>query len=170
MCIDYTSLNKVCPKDEYYMPRICQTVDSTTSCELLSVLDAYLGYHQICLTTDDAEKTSFITPFRIFYYTKMAFGRGGTYQKWVHIILENQIEKNVESYIDDRVVKSKKRGDLLDDLKEMFDNPRKYKMMLNPKKICVWCAIRKTARLYSVVPGDRCEPRRGGSHRKIATT
>jgi hypothetical protein len=48
--------------------------------------------------------------------------------------LENQIGKNVESYIDDIVVKSKKRGDLLDDLKEMFDNPRKYKMMLNPKK------------------------------------
>jgi hypothetical protein len=48
--------------------------------------------------------------------------------------LENQIGKNVKSYIDDIVVKSKKRGDLLDDLKEMFDNPRKYKMMLNPKK------------------------------------
>jgi hypothetical protein len=32
------------------------------------------------------------------------------------------------------VVKSKKIGDLLDDVKETFDNLRKYKMMLNPKK------------------------------------
>jgi hypothetical protein len=32
------------------------------------------------------------------------------------------------------VVKSKKHGDLLDDLKETFDNLCKYKMMLNPKK------------------------------------
>jgi hypothetical protein len=35
------------------------------------------------------------------------------------------------------VVKSKKRGDLLDDLKETFNNLRKYKIMLNPKK-CVF--------------------------------
>jgi hypothetical protein len=34
-------------------------------------------------------------------------------------------------------VKSKKHGDLLDDLKETFDNLRKYKMMLNPNK-CVF--------------------------------
>jgi hypothetical protein len=74
MCIDYTSLNKSCPKDEYPMPRICQIIDSTTSCELLSFLDAYLGYHQISLTIDDEEKTSFITPFGIFCYTKMVFG------------------------------------------------------------------------------------------------
>jgi hypothetical protein len=55
----------------------------------------------------------------------------------VHIILENQIGRNVEDNIDDIVVKSKKRGDLLDDLKETLDNLRKYKMMLNPKK-CVF--------------------------------
>jgi hypothetical protein len=80
MCIDYTSLNKACLKNEYPMPHICQIVDSTTTCELLSFLDVYSGYHQISPATDDEEKTSFITPFRIFCYTKMAFGlknRGG---------------------------------------------------------------------------------------------
>jgi hypothetical protein len=51
--------------------------------------------------------------------------------------LEPQIGRNIEAYIDDVVVKSKKRGDLLDDLKETFDNLCKYKMMLNPKK-CVF--------------------------------
>jgi hypothetical protein len=55
----------------------------------------------------------------------------------VHIILENQIGRNIEDYIDDIVVKLKKCGDLLDDLKETLDNLRKYKMMLNPKK-CVF--------------------------------
>jgi hypothetical protein len=62
---------------------------------------------------------------------------GATYQKCIHIIFEPQIGRNVKSYIDDVVVKSKKRGDLLDDLKETFDNLRKYKMMLNSKK-CVF--------------------------------
>jgi hypothetical protein len=48
--------------------------------------------------------------------------------------LESQIERNVEAYIDNVVVKSKKYGDLLNDLKETFNNLRKYNMMLNPKK------------------------------------
>jgi hypothetical protein len=51
--------------------------------------------------------------------------------------LEPQIGRNIEAYIDDEVVKSKKHVDLLDDLKETFDNLRKYKIMLNPKK-CVF--------------------------------
>jgi hypothetical protein len=63
MCIDYTNLNKACPKDEYSLPCICKIIDSTASCELLSFLDAYSGNHQISLTIDDEEKTSFIIFF-----------------------------------------------------------------------------------------------------------
>jgi hypothetical protein len=110
------------------------------SCELLSFLDAYSGYHQISLAIDYKEKIAFITSFGIFCYTKMAFGlknKGATYQKCVHTVLKSQIGRNVEAYIDDIVVKSEKRGDLLDDLKKTFDNLRKFKMMLNPKK-CVF--------------------------------
>jgi hypothetical protein len=49
MCIDYTSLNKACPKDTFALPRINQVIDSTADCDLLSFLDAYSGYHQIPL-------------------------------------------------------------------------------------------------------------------------
>jgi hypothetical protein len=152
MCIDYTSLNKASPKDEYPLPRICQIVDSTTSCELLSFLDAYSGYYQISFAIDDEEKTVFITLFEIFCYTMMAFGLkngGATYQKCVQIVLEGQIGRNVKAYIDDIVVKSKKRGDLLDDLKETFDNLRKFKMMLNTKK-CVFGVSSGKLRGYMV--------------------
>jgi hypothetical protein len=140
MCIDYTSLNKRCLKDEYPLPHNCQIVASTTSCELLSFLDAYSGYHQISLAIDDEEKIAFTTSFGIYCYTKMAFGlkNGGvTNQRCVHTVLENQIGRNVEAYIDDIMVKSKKHGDLLDDLKETFDNLRKSKMMLNHKKYMI---------------------------------
>jgi hypothetical protein len=167
MCINYTSLNKSCPKDEYSLPCICQIVDSTASCELLSFLDGYLGYHEITLAINNEEKIAFITPFAIFCYTKMAFGLkngGATYQKCIHIILEPQIGRNVEAYIDDIVVNSKKRGDLFDDLKETFDNLHKYKMMLNYKKICVRYIIRETAWLYGIVPGNQREPEEGGGH------
>jgi hypothetical protein len=76
------------------------------------------------------------------------------YQKCVHTVLEGQIGRNVKAYIDDIVVKLEKRGDLLGDLKETFDNLRKFKMMLNPKKACIWHAIRKTTELYGIVLGD----------------
>jgi hypothetical protein len=62
---------------------------------------------------------------------------GAIYHKCVHTVFKNQIERNIKAYIDDIVVKSEKSEDLFDDLKETFDNMRKYKMMLNAKK-CVF--------------------------------
>jgi hypothetical protein len=49
VCVDYTSLNKHCPKDPFPLPRIDQITDSTTGCARLSFLDAYSGYNQINL-------------------------------------------------------------------------------------------------------------------------
>jgi hypothetical protein len=63
--------------------------------------------------------------------------RSKQWGSYIQIILKTQIERNVKAYIDDVIVKLKKRGDLLDDLKETFDNLCKYKMMFNPKK-CVF--------------------------------
>ena len=74
MCIDYTDLNKACPKHPFALPRIDQIIDSTAGCELLCFLDAYSGYHQIKMALEDQEKTAFITPFGIFCYTSMPFG------------------------------------------------------------------------------------------------
>jgi len=74
MCVDYTSLNKACPKVFFPLPRIDQIVDSTAGCELLSFLDAYSGYHQIRMKESDQLTTSFITPFSIYCYVTMPFG------------------------------------------------------------------------------------------------
>jgi hypothetical protein len=74
MRVDYTDLNKHCPKDPFGLPRIDEVVDSTAGCELLSFLDCYSGYHQIALNKDDRIKTSFITPFGTYCYMTMSFG------------------------------------------------------------------------------------------------
>jgi hypothetical protein len=47
MCIDFTSLNKACPKDNFPLPRIDKIVDSAVGCEVMSLLDCFSGYHQI---------------------------------------------------------------------------------------------------------------------------
>jgi hypothetical protein len=73
MCVNYTSLNKACPKVSFRLPRIDQIVDSTAGCELLCFLDAYYGYHQIEMKESDQLATLFITPFGMFCYVKMPF-------------------------------------------------------------------------------------------------
>jgi len=53
MRVDYTSLNKACPKVPFPLPCFNQIVDSTTGYETLSFLDAYSGYHQIKIKESD---------------------------------------------------------------------------------------------------------------------
>ena len=40
MCVDFTDLNKACPKDSYPLPNIDALVDSASGCKMLSFLDA----------------------------------------------------------------------------------------------------------------------------------
>jgi hypothetical protein len=61
MCIDYTDLNKHCPKDHFGLPRIDQVIDSMAGCVLLCFLDCYSRYHQIVLKEEDQIKTPSIT-------------------------------------------------------------------------------------------------------------
>uniref|UniRef100_A0A2N9I9Y3 Uncharacterized protein n=1 Tax=Fagus sylvatica TaxID=28930 RepID=A0A2N9I9Y3_FAGSY len=84
MCVDFTDLNKACPKDSYPLPRIDQLVDSTAGHKLLSFMDAFSGYNQIQMEEEDQEKTAFITSHSLFCYKAMPFGlknAGATYQR-----------------------------------------------------------------------------------------
>jgi hypothetical protein len=68
MCIDFTNLNKHCPKDPYPLPMIDKLVDTAAGCKVISLLDCFSGYHQIWLNPEDEEKTSFITPRETYCY------------------------------------------------------------------------------------------------------
>jgi hypothetical protein len=85
MCVDFTDLNKACPKDSYPLPRIDQLVDSTVGHKLLSFMDTFSSYNQM----DEAyqEKTAFITSRGLFCYKVMPFGLknvGAMYQRLVN--------------------------------------------------------------------------------------
>jgi hypothetical protein len=73
VCLNYTSLNKTCPKDEYPPPRINRIMDSMATSKLLSFLYAYSSYHQLNMSTEDEEKIVFITPFGVFCDVKLSF-------------------------------------------------------------------------------------------------
>jgi hypothetical protein len=124
MCVDYTDLNKHCPKDPFGLPRMDEVVDSTAGCELLSFLYCYSGYHQIALKKDDQVKTSFIMPFGAYCYTTMSFGlknTGATYQHAIQACLKDEIKDDlIEAYVDDIVVKTKEAYTLVDNLERTF--------------------------------------------------
>ena len=137
MCVDYTDLNKHCPKDPFPLPCIDQVVDSTAGCTLLSFLDCYSGYHQIALKKSDQEKTSFITSFGVYCYNTMTFGlnnAGATYQKAIQKCLQGQIGYNTEAYVDDVIIKTRSNDQFIADLQETFENLRRFKWKLNPTK------------------------------------
>ena len=53
VCIDFTDLNKACPKDSFSLHLIDQLVDSSSGHDRLSFLDAFQGYHQIPMNLAD---------------------------------------------------------------------------------------------------------------------
>jgi hypothetical protein len=140
ICVDYTSLNKACPKVPFPLPRIDQIIDSTVGCETLSFLDAYSGYHQIKMKESDQLMTSFITPFGMYCYVTMPFGlwnAGATYQRCMQHVFGEHIGPTVETYIDNIVVKTKKISNLINNLDVAFKCLRAKNIKLNPKK-CVF--------------------------------
>jgi hypothetical protein len=137
LCVNFTSLNKACPKDPYSLPRIDQIVDSTASCDLLCFLDAFSGYHQIKMAREDEEKTGFITPCSMYCYVCMPFGlknAGATFQRLMRKALGAQMGRNAEAYVNDIVVKTRESHTFIEDLEETFVNLRKVNIKLNPAK------------------------------------
>ncbi|GJU99990.1 hypothetical protein Tco_1329261 [Tanacetum coccineum] len=104
MCIDFTSLNKACPKDSYPL----QEIESLEGYKLKCFLDAYKGHHQIRMAKEDEEKTSFHTEHRTFCYDKMPFN------------LKNVIAAS--------------EGCFISKILETFEKLRRTNMKLNPKK------------------------------------
>ena len=115
MCVDYTGLNKACPKDHFPLPRIDQIVDSTSGCEILSFLDAYSSYHQIVMKESDQFTTSFITPYGSYY--------------------KQEINLVIAVYVDDIVVRIAQACDLIANLAATFMNLRRFCVKLNPKNV-----------------------------------
>ncbi|CAL2271126.1 unnamed protein product [Prunus armeniaca] len=137
ICVDFRDLNEACPKDDFPLPIIELMVDATTGHEALSFMDGSSGYNQIRMSPEDEELTAFRTPKGIYCYKVMPFGlknAGATYQRAMQKIFGDMLHKNVKCYVDDLVIKSKRREDHLKDLRMVFNRLRKYQLKMNPLK------------------------------------
>ena len=117
--IDFTDLNRACPKDLFPMPKIDQLVNATYGHPRMSFLDTFQGYHQIVPAPEDREKTAFISPYANYHYTMMPFrlkNARATYQRMMTSMFRDKIRHTIEVYIDDMVVKCKQKGQHIEDL------------------------------------------------------
>ncbi|XP_072066863.1 uncharacterized protein [Arachis hypogaea] len=154
MCVDFTDLNKACPKDAYPLPNIDKLVDNASGFQSLSFMDAYSGYNQILMHPEDQNKTAFITEHGNFCYRVMPFGlknAGETYPRLMDKVFHHQIGRNMEIYVDNMVAKTTQEKSHCDDLKEIFKQIRAYNMRLNLEK----CAFGVQG---GIMPRDKGNP------------
>ncbi|XP_060170576.1 uncharacterized protein LOC132601513 [Lycium barbarum] len=86
---------------------------------------------------EDAEKTAFTTPWGTYCYRVMPFGlknAGATYMRAMTTILHDMMNKEIEVYVDDVIIKSKTQADHVRDLRKFFERLRKYNLKRNPAK------------------------------------
>lgn len=113
--VDFTDLNRACPKDCYPLSKISTLVDATSGYKTLSFLDAFSSYHQIRMCEADKKHTSFQAAGKRLCYNVMPFGlknAGATYQRMMDKVFKEQIGKNVEVYVDDLVIKTPTNGSI----------------------------------------------------------
>ena len=156
MCVDFWDLNEASPKDDFPLPYIDILIDNAAEHALLSFMDGFLGYDQIKMVLEDIEKTSFITPWGMYYYKVMPFGlknAGATYQHAATTLLHDLIHKEVEVYVDDMIVKSKDHEGHIPALWKFFERIQFYKLRLNPKKCTFGVTFEKLLGLWKVRGG-----------------
>lgn len=139
--IGFTDLNKIYPKYSFLLPIIYLLVDSKASHQRLSFLYAYSGYHQIPLLGPDQKCTAFINIIGLYCYKVMLFGLkniGATYEQSVTKMFRDKIEKSIEVYVDDMLVKGKlAAANHIRNLGKTSEMLRHYKMKLNAAK-CIF--------------------------------
>ncbi|GET60895.1 retroviral-like aspartic protease 1 [Rhizophagus irregularis DAOM 181602=DAOM 197198] len=121
LCIDYRKLNAVTKADAYPLPRIDDMLESFSNATWFTTLDLASGYWQVAMDPVDVEKTAFITPFGLYEFLVMPFG------------------KFVAVYLDDVIIYSK--GTLeqhLDHLRQVFETLRRANLKIKLKK-CYFC-------------------------------
>jgi hypothetical protein len=172
MCIDFTSLNKACPKGNFLLPRIDKIVDSAAGCEVMSLLDCFSGYHQIYMKEEDKASTSFITPFGTYCFIRMPEGlknARSTFSRLTKTVLESQVDHNIFTYVDDIVVASKNKENQLTDLAETFANMRGRTTLPQPREVRLRSSTGKNTWLPGVAPRDRGQPNQDSSNHQHDT-
>jgi hypothetical protein len=118
VCIDFCTLNKATPKDEYPMLIVDMLINNTSGHRVISFLNSNVGYNQIFMSKGDISKTAFhcLGFIGLFEWVVMTFGlknASATYQRAMNLIFHDLLGIMLEIYMDDVIVKSDSMDDHL---------------------------------------------------------
>jgi hypothetical protein len=106
---------------------------------------------------EEKASTSSITPFGTYGFVRMSEGlRNATFSRLTKKFLEDQMGRNIFTYVDDIVVARKNKEDHLSDLAETFANMREARLQLNSEKCIFGVHQGKICRRTSKVIGPTC--------------
>ena len=89
------------------------------------------------MAKDDKKKMTFITSRGLYCYKVIPFGPKNveaTYQRLVNKVFVDQLDWNMEAYMDDMIIKSKSMAQHITNLEETFSTLKWHGMRLNPMK------------------------------------
>ena len=137
MVIDYRKLNDKTIGDAYPLPNITEILDQLGSAKYFSTFDLASGFHQIRMSSKDAHKTAFSTPYGHFQFKRMPFGlknAPATFQRLMNSILSGLQGIELFVYLDDIVIYSTSIHEHEIKFNQLMDRLRRAKLQLQPDK------------------------------------
>ncbi|CAC5398035.1 Transposon Ty3-I Gag-Pol polyprotein,Transposon Ty3-G Gag-Pol polyprotein [Mytilus coruscus] len=114
-CLDYRFLNDLTIKCVYPIPKIYRCIDCLHSVSVFSCFDLQSGYWQLQVEVYDIQKTTFITKYWLFEYTKMPFGlcnAPSKFQRFMELIFRGLQWQTLLIYLDDIIIFSSDINDI----------------------------------------------------------
>lgn len=137
LVVDFRKLNKKLIGDVYPIPRIDDILDQLGRAKYFSVLDLQSGFHQIELDENSRDCTSFQSDKGAFRFTRVPFGlkvAPNSFARMMSLAFAGLAPEKAFLYMDDLIVIGCSEDHHLANLKDIFENCRKYNLLLNPKK------------------------------------
>ncbi len=132
-------MNTVTTPDPYYIPTVDELISEVGEVAFLTKLDLAKGFCQVPVQESDKEKTTFITPWGKFQFTKMPFGlrnAPSTFQRLMDCVLAGMTSHAVP-YIDDILVFSKDWKSHLNHVEQVLKRLSEANLTAKPSK-CEW--------------------------------
>ena len=136
-CTDYHRLNAVSEKDVYPLPKVEECLGTLSGSTLFSTFDLQAGYWQVEIAPEDKEKTTFVTKYGLFHYTRMSFGlcnAPSTFQQVMEVALRGLQWKTLLVYINDVIIVSSTLDEHLVPLEEVLQRLQQHGLKVKLKK------------------------------------
>lgn len=137
LCIDYRLVNRKLVADKYPLPRIEDVLDSLGRAKHFSIIDLFSGFHQIPISEESRDITSFSTTEGSFRWTVVPFGLNvspNSIARMMAIAFSGIPPGTAFMYIDDIIVIGCSEAHHMQNLRTVFETLRKYNLKINPYK------------------------------------